>query len=268
MLLESTTQSWINNEISSGIEEILGMPASTKDHIYADKQVEVQDFVFNAEVTSVFADMIGRSVPGYEVLSQLVQSMARKFVAEDTNVYDLGCSLGNASLSVARALYPSKARIFAVDSSPAMIQHLVERIEGMDPDPGISPICCDVAEISMQNASLVILNYTLQFIDPRSRDALITKIYSGLREGAALLLSEKIIREDLDEEHLMRDLHEGYKNIRGYSDLEISQKREALENVMIRDTDACHCERLHRAGFSRLYVLMKYLNFISYIAIK
>ena len=244
------------------------MPTSTKDRVYADKQAEVHDFVFDEGVANVFADMIARSVPGYEVLNQLLQIVARKFVTEDTCVYDLGCSLGAASLNVAKAVRPRKVKIFAVDSSQAMIRHLVERLEGMDTDSGITPLCRDVAGLDIQNASLVILNYTLQFIDLARRDVLMAKIYSGLREGAALLLSEKTVHEDTDEEVFMQNLHESYKHAHEYSDLEISQKREALENVLIRDTHAQHLARLHQAGFSRVYVLMKYLNFISYIAVK
>ncbi len=244
------------------------MSTSAKDRIYADKQVEVHDFVFDKKVTDVFADMIERSVPGYEALNQLLQVVARKFVTGDTCVYDLGCSLGTASLSVAKAVHARKVKIFAVDNSQAMIQHLAEKLEGLDVDPRITPLCCDAAEMDIQNASLVILNYTLQFIDPVRRDALMAKIYSGLREGAALLLSEKVVHEDTDEELFMQNLHESYKHAHEYSDLEISQKREALENVLIRETYAQHLARLHQAGFSKVYVLMKYLNFISYIAIK
>lgn len=244
------------------------MSPSLKDRMYVEKQDEVHDFVFNEEVAEVFADMIARSVPGYEVQSQILQAVARKYVAEGTHVYDLGCSLGTASLSVAKAVHTRKIKTFAVDNSQAMIQRLAERLEKQESDFGIQPVCCDVAEISIQNASLVILNYTLQFIDPSRRDALIEKIYSGLREGAVLLLTEKTKCEHKNEESLMQDLHERYKHAHGYSDLEISQKREALENVMVRDTHARQRARLRQAGFSRIYVLMKFLNFITYIALK
>ena len=244
------------------------MSPPKKDRIYADKLVEVHGFEFNEEVADVFPDMIRRSVPGYEVLGTLLLIIARRFVSEGTHVYDLGCSLGTASLRIAEALYPERVKIFAVDNSPVMIQRLAGKLESLNRDFRINPVCCDVSEISIENASLVILNYTLQFIEPVKRDALLMKIYSGMTQGSAMLLSEKIMHEQVDEESFMQDLHDRYKLAQGYSDLEISQKREALENVMVRDTDTHHLERLRRAGFSRIYVLMKHLNFISYIAIK
>ena len=248
--------------------ESLEMSSPKKDRIYADKQAKVHDFVFNEEVADVFPDMIRRSVPGYEVLGTFLQVIAKRFVSEGTHVYDLGCSLGASSMKIAEALYPKRIKIFAVDSSHVMIQQLVSKLESLNQDFDIKPVCCDASEVSIENASLVILNYTLQFIDPIKREALLMKICSGMVEDSAMLLSEKVMYEQVDEESFMQDLHDQYKHVQGYSDLEISQKREALENVMVRDTDTQHRERLRRAGFSRVYVLMKYLNFISYIAIK
>lgn len=244
------------------------MSASRKDRIYVYERDGIGNFVFDEEVANVFTDMITRSVPGYDVINQLLRIIAKIFVAEDSLVYDLGCSLGAASFSVCQAVPFTRVNIIAVDNSKAMIRQLAERLAGPNADSRIQPVCCDVVEVEIQNASLVILNYTLQFIEPAQRDFLIQKIYSGLHKGAALLLSEKIVYEDSDEEALIQSLHEGYKQGQQYSDLEIIQKREALENVLIRETKVQHFERLHRAGFPQVYVLMKYLNFITYIAIK
>ena len=244
------------------------MSASQKDRIYMSKRNTVGDFVFNEAVAKVFTDMITRSVPGYEAVNQLLQVVAKKFVTEGTSVYDLGCSLGTASFSLCQAVPNSSVRVIAVDNSKDMIRQLAERLEGVDADSRIEPVCCDLVEVEIENASLAILNYTLQFIDPAQRDPLIQKIYAGLHKGSALLLSEKVVYEDHDEEALMQSLHEGHKQGQQYSDLEITQKREALENVLIRETGKQHFERLYRAGFSQVYLVMKYLNFISCIAIK
>ena len=244
------------------------MSASRKDRIYLQRPSHPGDFVFDEAVAEVFEDMITRSVPGYESVLRLVQVVARKFVTKDSSVYDLGCSLGAASFSVCQAIPHAGVNVIAVDNSKAMIGRLQQRLKEMPMDAQIRPVCADLIEVEIQNASLVILNYTLQFVDPARRDSLIQKIYSGLQQDAALLLSEKIRYPDHDEDALMQSLHESFKQGQHYSALEITRKREALENVLIRDTHEQHRARLYRAGFSRVYVLMQHLNFITYIAIK
>lgn len=244
----------------------LASPA--KDCIYAARQEKVNDFVFDERVANVFADMIGRSVPGYHALNSLIPILAGKFIRPSSNCYDLGCSLGEASLQVAKNTKCANVQIIAIDNSPAMIDRLKERLGKLDINIPITPLCCNVMDADIQNASFVILNFTLQFILRDQRNDLIAKIRSGLNHGGALLLSEKITHEDVDEEEFMRVLHEEYKRKNNYSDLEISQKREALERILIRDTHDQHVSRLKAAGFAKIYVLVKCLNFVSYVAVR
>ena len=244
------------------------MSRSPKDQIYASKQDEVKDFVFDENVTNVFEDMIQRSVPGYTALNQLLPIVASQFLEQNSNIYDLGCSLGEASVSIAKLSANHNIKIHAVDNSKAMINQLRERINKLNLEKIIHVVLSDVLKIDISNASFVILNYTLQFVDRLQRDTLINNIYSGLNNGGAILLSEKITYEDAEEDALMQQLHENYKRQNDYSELEISQKREALENVLIRDTHEQHVERLQNAGFSKISILTKYLNFVSYLAIK
>ncbi len=244
------------------------MPSSKKDHIYQQKHTAPGDFVFDEAVAGVFEDMIVRSVPGYEVVHRLLRVVARKFVTKGSSVYDLGCSLGAASFSVCEAIPHASVNVIAVDNSKAMIHRLQQRLDAQHPDARIKPVCADITEVEIQDASLAILNYTLQFVDPARRDSLIQKIYSGLRQDAALLLSEKIRYADRDEDARMQGLYEKFKQGQHYSALEIARKREALENVLIRDTHEQHRSRLYRAGFSRVFALMQHLNFVTYLAIK
>ncbi len=244
------------------------MTDSSKDRIYASKRDKVEKFVFDDKVADVFSDMIQRSVPGYTALNQLLPIVANKFIQENSNVYDLGCSLGDASISIASASKASNINIFAVDNSSAMIKQLQNRLNQLDLNAPIQAVQKDLTDIDIKNGSFAILNYTLQFIDRTKRDALLNKICSGLINQGALLLSEKITYDDASEDKLMQQLHENYKRKNDYSELEISQKREALENVLVRDTHDQHVERLQKVGFSNVSILMKYLNFVSYLAIK
>jgi len=244
------------------------MSSSAKDRIYASKQDSVDDFVFDEAVADVFADMIQRSVPGYTALNQLLPIVAKQFIQANSNVYDLGCSLGEASISIANTIQLENVKIVAVDSSMAMVRQLQHHLVNKGLEDTIQSVHEDVTKIDISNGSFAILNYTLQFIERSKRDALLSKICSGLNSHGALLLSEKITYQDDNEDALMQKLHESFKRKNDYSEMEISQKREALENVLIRDTHEQHVERMRRAGFSKVSILSKYLNFVSYLAIK
>lgn len=244
------------------------MSSSEKDRIYASKQDKVDDFAFDENVAGVFADMIQRSVPGYSALNLILPIVANQFIQSDTNVYDLGCSLGEASIAIADSISASDVNIFAVDNSAAMIKKLQNRLKDIHSSEFIRPVQNDITEVEINNGSFAILNYTLQFIDRLKREALVKNIYQGLNKDGALLLSEKITYQDKSEELLMQKLHENFKRQNDYSEMEISQKREALENVLIRDTHEQHVERLSQAGFGKIIILTKYLNFVSYLAIK
>lgn len=244
------------------------MARSNKDRIYASKQDKVDKFVFDQNVAGVFQDMIERSVPGYTALNQLLPIVANQFIQENSNIYDLGCSLGEASIAIAHTATHKNIKIHAVDNSPAMINQLEERLKTLTLNTPIELLQKDVTDVAIENSSFVILNYTLQFIDRSKRDALINSIYSNLMAKGALLISEKIRYEDPEEDQIMQQLHENYKRQNEYSEMEISQKREALEDVLVRDTHDEHMSRLKNAGFSSVNILTKYLNFVSYLAIK
>lgn len=226
---------------------------------------EVPDFRFDEKVVAVFPDMIQRSVPGYPAIVSLLGLIASQYAQSGTTLYDLGCSLGAATLSMSHALEGLDCHFVAVDNSPAMIDECRRHLSA---DPRIEIICGDIQDVEIQNATLVVLNFTLQFIAPEQRLALLKKIQEGLLPGGVLVLSEKL---DFSDSHMAEefvDLHHAFKRAQGYSDLEISQKRSALENVMIPDTLEEHFERLEDAGFLRAGVWYQCLNFASIMAWK
>ncbi len=238
---------------------------SERDRIFSRQLAEVQAFEFNAEVASVFHDMISRSVPGYSLLLRMIGLYADIFVTPGSRVYDLGCSLGAASLVVAEQTRGRDCRIVAVDNSPAMIDKCRQHETR---EPPIDWRCEDIRQTTLQSASMVILNLTLQFLDPAERPALLDRIFRTLDSGGVLVLSEKIVFDDALENRRMTELYQGYKKTMGYSDLEISQKRNALENVLIPDSGPRHEERLRSAGFNEIYPCFRAFNFVSWLAIK
>lgn len=245
------------------------MPAS-KDRIYADPLQAVEGFSFDARVVDVFPDMIQRSVPGYATVVAISGVLAEHYVQPQTSIYDLGCSLGATTFAMATRMQAvdRACNIIAVDNSQPMLDGLQVLLEKENFDNNISLVQDDICNIDINNASMVTLNYTLQFIAPEKRLALLRQIYQGMQPGGVLVLSEKIAFDDQPVNELFIQLYHDFKRANGYSDLEISQKRSALENVLIPETLPCHRQRLLDAGFSRTEVWFQCFNFASIVAFK
>jgi tRNA (cmo5U34)-methyltransferase len=237
-----------------------------KDTIYRSKDTPIKPFEFNKRVVEVFPDMIERSVPGYPLTISMISVMANNYVQEGTNVYDLGCSLGAVSLAVQQGLKNKKCNIIAVDNSQAMIDACIANIPNENKD--IEFVLSDVLNVEIENASLVIMNFTLQFIPLEQRISLLEKIYRGLLPGGVLILSEKIMFDDEVEDEAMNNLHHHMKELNGYDKLEIASKRDALENVLIPESTETHMQRLSTSGFKNVFIWLKCFNFASFVAIK
>lgn len=238
------------------------------DNLFAKKTQQVVDFAFDDAVADVFPDMIRRSVPGYETVISLLGVLAKQYAQDNTAIYDLGSSLGAATLSMHRQTRTLNLKHICIDNSEAMVKRCQSRLGRHMPDAEIEIICEDIENTSIKNASLVVVNFTLQFLKPAARLELLKKIYDGLLPNGVLVLSEKLIFEDTKEGQLQIDWHHTFKRANGYSDMEVSQKRAALENVMIPDTFEQHQSRLKQAGFDQSYQWFQSFNFVSLIALK
>lgn len=241
------------------------------DEIYKQDSDE-KPFRFNKDVASVFPDMLQRSIPGYAATIEAIGSLAARYVTAESNCYDLGCSLGAATLAMRQGIAQLGCRIVAVDTAPAMTARCRELVAEDDrrfePSTTVDVVEADIRDIEIKNASMVVLNYTLQFLAMDDRDTLIRSISNGMNDGGLLVLSEKVVDESDEMEELLIDLHHEHKRRNDYSALEISRKRAALENVLIPETVAAHRRRLEAAGFSHTAVWLRYFNFVSIIAIR
>lgn len=238
------------------------------DHIYAEPLAHIQDFRFDDQVADVFPDMIQRSVPGYQSIIQTIGQLASRYQQADSHFYDLGCSLGAASLAMRRNISVTGCKIIAVDNSAAMVQRCQRHLEAFRSEVPVEVIEGDIRELALSNAAMVVVNFTLQFLARQDRASLLTRIYQALKPGGILLLSEKIISPHACSNQLLVDLHHDFKRANGYSELEISQKRTALENVMQPDSIEAHQQRLQQAGFAESTVWFQCFNFCSMIAFK
>jgi tRNA (cmo5U34)-methyltransferase len=239
-----------------------------EDRLYSVPLNRVGDFEFDDEVADVFPDMIRRSVPGYASMLSLIGQCAETYVLPGTNVYDLGCSLGASTFAVQQNA-PASCHIHAVDSSAAMVARLRRIVRDQhDGSADIEVHEADIRQTNVRNASLVVINLTLQFLPPEERDGFVDRVADGVLPGGALLLSEKIAFADPAQDQLMTTLHHDFKRAHGYSDLEIAQKRTAIENRLIPETLETHVERLRRAGFSTVCPWFQCFNFASVLAVK
>lgn len=239
-----------------------------KDTVFAKALSSIPAFQFDKKVTRVFDDMIKRSVPGYEALIQLIGVFGSVFVKDKTHVYDLGCSTGVVSGLLSTSLTVRDITIHAIDNSPSMIEQCQLNMQKIDSKQEVECVCADVTEVDIKHASFVILNFTLQFIDISSRSAMLQKVYAGLNEGGALVLSEKVQFDEAILNQNLIELHQAFKKSQGYSELEISQKRASLENFLVPETIPEHIERLKQVGFNHVFVCFQSLNFVSFLAIK
>jgi len=239
-----------------------------RDSLYANFKTEIDKFVFDDKVAGVFDDMIHRSVPGYDAIIAMIGVLAERYAKSGTQCYDLGSSLGAVTLEMEKNIKGRDCRLIAVDNSEAMVNHLKRIIAE---DGNIDSVIVrqeDIRNTKIENASVAVLNFTLQFIPLDERARIIQNIYDGLLPGSIFVLSEKIAFPDNSENDFQIDMHHEFKKLHGYSDLEISQKRSALETVLIPDTATTHRERLRHAGFQQIYVWFQCFNFISIVAIK
>lgn len=241
---------------------------SNQDNIFSSPIDNIGNFSFDERVVEVFPDMIQRSVPGYSNIISAIGMLAERFVKPNSTVYDLGCSLGAATLSIRRNIHQEGCKIVSIDNSKAMVERCKLHVNAYRSDTPVDVIEADIRDVAIENASMVVLNFTLQFLSPEDRQNLLERIYAGLRPGGILILSEKYVFDDEKSNELLVDLHHDFKRANGYSELEISQKRSAIENVLIPDSIPQHKQRLSNIGFSSVELWFQCFNFGSMFAIK
>jgi len=240
-----------------------------EDKIFNAPMRQASDFIFDEQVSRVFDDMVSRSVPFYDELQRMTVELACRFAQSGTNIYDLGCSTGTTICMLSKSLSDEQVHLVGIDNSEDMLAKAEEKIRA----EGDSSLCTlqfgDLnQEIDVSNASVVIMNWTLQFIRPINRDRVLSAIHNGLVNGGCLIVNEKIMGPNSFLNRVYIDFYHDFKGRRGYSQLEIAQKREALENVLIPYRIDENVALLERSGFSVIDVFFRWYNWGGIIAIK
>lgn len=238
--------------------------SKSRDGLYAGADPAPGDFVFDEAVAAVFPDMIQRSVPGYPAIIGMIRLLAERYAQPRSTLVDLGCALGASTVALALGAADRDCHIVGIDNSSAMIEGAATM--AADRYPQIEWRCADIRDQSIDGASVVVLNFTLQFLAQGDRSALLSRIHRGLKPGGVLILSEKIAGQDDANDAWLSEMHHAFKRANGYSQLEVSRKRTALEKVLVPESLETHRQRLDGAGFSRTDLWFQCFNFVSLVA--
>lgn len=241
----------------------------TRDQVFSQPRQQIVDFAFDETVARVFPDMIRRSVPGYELVVPMTGLLAARAIrdASSPRIYDLGCSLGATTLAILKSLEAldipaGDLKIQAVDNAASMLEQARLSVA----DPRVRFIEADILDLELDSADVITMNWVMQFLPTEARTNLLHRIHDSLKADGILLLSEKVQADDPATEAFNDAAHLDFKRANGYSELEISQKRTALEEVMITDTIDTHLARFKASGFSEVRVWFQCLNWASFIA--
>lgn len=241
---------------------------SKTDTLYSTSRAVQSAFQFNNDVAEVFTDMITRSVPGYTLMLDVLGVLAEQIVKDNDTCYDIGCSLGASTLALRQNIFAENCHIIAVDSAKAMLERCEKVLERDNSKTPVTLTCEKAQQLTFQPMKLCSMNLTLQFIPQDERLALLQHIAQHTVEGGALFLSEKVIFDDTFKQNELTDLHHQFKKHQGYSDLEIAQKRQSIENVLVPESIEAHKQRLLDAGFSKVILALQCFTFVGFIAYK
>ncbi len=245
------------------------MESQPKDKVFEFRDKAVNDFRFDKTVATVFDDMVSRSVPYYDEMQRMCAELAGDFAAEGTNVYDIGCSTGTTMIAYDGTIKPQNVTLVGLDNSQDMLLRAEEKLKAAKLTHSYQLDYCDLNKgIHLENASVISLILTLQFTRPLYRERMMKQIYDGLNENGALIMIEKLTSEDTIFNRLFIQHYYEYKKRNGYSEMEISNKREALENVLIPYRMEENFDLLKFAGFRKIDVFFRWYNFCGIIAMK
>jgi len=243
---------------------------SDRDKLFSDSRQRIDDFNFGADTAAVFDDMLDRSVPYYAEIQRMVGELVGDFVQDGTSIYDMGCSTATTILHIAECIAKgTRARFVGIDSSQEMLDIARRKIDLAGIDYPVDLKCADLNEgVHVEQASVVLFVLTLQFVRPLHRERLLRTVQQGMEKGGCLVLVEKVLGQDSTLNRLFIEHYYAMKKRNGYSELEIAQKREALENVLVPYRLDENLKLLKEVGFSATDVFFKWYNFCGIIAIK
>tara|TARA_B100000686_G_scaffold308571_1_gene349734 strand:- start:356 stop:1051 length:696 start_codon:yes stop_codon:yes gene_type:complete len=231
--------------------------------------MKIEDFKFDENVARIFDDMLNRSIPLYAETQSMALRLAFNFIRKKSCVYDIGCSTGTVLKSLAQMIPDSTVKLIGLDNSKPMLDEARKKLQLVKPKARVELLFKDITrELEVKNASVIIMNYTLQFVRPLYRELVVRQLFEGMNKNGCLIMIEKVLGNNSLFNRMYIELYYAYKRERGYSDKEINQKREALENVLIPYRIDENFDLLKKCGFQTVDLFFKWYNFAGIIAIK
>ena len=231
--------------------------------------MKIEDFKFDENVARIFDDMLNRSIPLYAETQSMALRLAFNFIRKKSCVYDIGCSTGTVLKSLAQMIPDSTVKLIGLDNSKPMLDEARKKLQLVKPKARGELLFKDITrELEVKNASVIIMNYTLQFVRPLYRELVVRQLFEGMNKNGCLIMIEKVLGNNSLFNRMYIELYYAYKRERGYSDKEINQKREALENVLIPYRIDENFDLLKKCGFQTVDLFFKWYNFAGIIAIK
>jgi tRNA (cmo5U34)-methyltransferase len=244
---------------------------SRRDRLFRASAPKPADFEFNDKVAEVFDDMLVRSIPMYLEQQEMIRELASKFWSPGTTIYDLGCSTATTLCNIGRVI-EKPCRLMGFDNSNAMLDRAQLKIRKVGLEDSVSVRFADLnaglEELKLENASVVTMCWTLQFVRPLNRERLVQSIYNSLVPGGALIVTEKTIANSPQMHRFFIDLYHDFKKRNKYSPAEIRRKREALENVLIPYRACENIELFQKNGFEMVETFFQWYNFAGYLCVK
>ncbi len=240
---------------------------TARDRVFADKN-PLGDFSFNPQVAQVFDDMVSRSVPFYDEMQRMTTEIAAQFAQDGTNIYDLGCATGT-TLALLDPVISNKVRFVGIDNAQSMLEQARAKLDALDSKRAFDLVCADLHDRPrIEDASVVIMTLTLQFVRPLHRERIIREIFNGMSEKGCLIIFEKLVLPDSMLNRVFIEFYYEMKRRNGYSEVEISKKREALENVLVPYRVDENVTLLREAGFKHVDEFFRWYNFCGILAVK
>lgn len=239
-----------------------------RDKVFEGTAARGSDFAFTKEVADVFDDMLVRSVPFYLEQQSIIKDFAKRFYIPGTCVYDLGSSTATTLLNIANEIKDSNPRLIGFDNSMPMVEKATARVKEHGFDKMIEIRYADINTVTFDKSSFVTMCWTLQFVRPLQREALVKRIYDSLEDNGALVVTEKVLTNSSDMNRVFIELYYEFKRRNGYSDEEIVHKREALENVLIPYRVDEDIALFRNAGFQIIETFFQWYNFIGFLCVK
>lgn len=234
-----------------------------KDKVF--KKSIAKKFEFDEAVASVFDDMLSRSVPFYDDVHKLIISLILTEQKDTKSVLDLGSSTAKFLLDL-HSKMSATMKLKGLDNSKAMLARAKQKCQAFGADIELELI--DMLDYDYGDEDVIVANYTLQFIRPMQRTELVKRLHDSLNDDGLFIFSEKIVFNDKKLDKEIIDIYYKYKKEQGYSEYEISQKREALENVLIPFTIKENIQMCKDAGFTNVKTIFQWANFVTFVAKK